>query len=403
MLTLRDSFPFPQTATPRLKRKRRSCSFDDKRASIEEEERPTKARRVNEISSAAYPPPTGVRMPIQTEPIEAIDSITPTAFSQAMRNILIGHDTTIRDPDTSSSSQTRPQPSLDFWLETGDIVLRVEYLIFKIHKNTLAEHSIIFSDMLNLGVPMAGEQVEGVPYVELQDSAGDWIELLKWMYTGLPSYHEDSVIPFSTLKAHLSLSYKYEIPVLQDYSQRSLERMFPRQIVPLYLGSPATLLAATMHAADAIMLSRRYDIPLVLPAAFYLMSCNSSPMQHPDANTLHHLDLGRLETGSDALSQITSSLLTGVPIPASMLPEPTETFQLDLTALCSRCRESWRTSLDKDCRSRSNFSVLRFLVANTINQALSDSQCSNCAVLVNEWRRWHINLIISCIPIWFKF
>ncbi|KAG8801635.1 hypothetical protein FRC16_011395 [Serendipita sp. 398] len=146
-------------------------------------------------------------MPIQTEPIEAIDSITPTAFSQAMRNILIGHDTTIGDHDTFSSSQTRPQPSLDFWLETGDIVLRVEYLIFKIHKNTLAEHSIIFSDMLNLGVPMAGEQVEGVPYVELQDSAGDWIELLKWMYTGLPSYHEDSVIPFSTLKAHLSLSY----------------------------------------------------------------------------------------------------------------------------------------------------------------------------------------------------
>ncbi|KAG8825130.1 hypothetical protein FRC19_000385 [Serendipita sp. 401] len=185
MLTLRDSFPFPQAATPRLKRKRRSCSFDDKRASIEEEERPMKARRVNEISSAAYPPPTGVRMPVQTEPIEAIDSITPTAFSQAMINILIGHDTTIRDPDTSSSSQTRPQPSLDFWLETGDIVLRVEYLIFKIHKNTLAEHSIIFSDMLNLGVPMAGEQVEGVPYVELQDSAGDWIELLKWMYTGL--------------------------------------------------------------------------------------------------------------------------------------------------------------------------------------------------------------------------
>ncbi|KAG8835309.1 hypothetical protein FRC17_004091 [Serendipita sp. 399] len=180
--------------------------------------RPIKNRRVNERPITLCPPPTRSPTLGTAELVEAIDSITPTAFSQAMRSVLVGHET--MNFNSLPATQTRLQPSLDFWLETGDIVLGVESLIFRVHKSVLAENSSVFSDMLQLGTPAAAEQVEGVPYVELQDSAGDWIELLKWMYTGLPNYDTDSVvIPFSTLKAHLSLSNKYEITTLQEHLQ----------------------------------------------------------------------------------------------------------------------------------------------------------------------------------------
>lgn len=73
----------------------------------------------------------------------------------------------------------------DWWLDTGDLVLGVENLMLKVHKRVLAEHSIIFGDMFDISQPeLSNDGAENLPFVQLQDTAADWIETLKWLYTG---------------------------------------------------------------------------------------------------------------------------------------------------------------------------------------------------------------------------
>jgi hypothetical protein len=68
-----------------------------------------------------------------------------------------------------------------FWLPDGDFILRVENINFKIHRSRL-QCSVIFCDCLALPQPANGDCIDGCPFVELVDSANDWLVTLKWIY-----------------------------------------------------------------------------------------------------------------------------------------------------------------------------------------------------------------------------
>lgn len=65
-----------------------------------------------------------------------------------------------------------------FWFADGDFVLRVENHQFKVHQERL-QSSDIFSDMLALPQPSKADVIDGCAFVELMDSAADWVVALK--------------------------------------------------------------------------------------------------------------------------------------------------------------------------------------------------------------------------------
>lgn len=85
----------------------------------------------------------------------------------------------VMDPCSSSAfAQEAPSP---FWIADGDFILRVEGLLFKVHHRALSE-SDIFRDMMAIPQPYDAEHVDGCPFVELADSAQDWLVALRWLH-----------------------------------------------------------------------------------------------------------------------------------------------------------------------------------------------------------------------------
>ena len=93
--------------------------------------------------------------------------------------------------DTASENfQEERHPTL--WLEDGNVVLSAKSpndntrtLLFRVHRSVLARQSKVFADMFELppsdSVDLQG-LYEGVPRIDLHDSAEDLEEMLKVLY-----------------------------------------------------------------------------------------------------------------------------------------------------------------------------------------------------------------------------
>jgi hypothetical protein len=211
----------PALSTPRapsrngIKRRSRSPSPESKipeRDVLTGEEwevdsRPRKTRKLGERPPAALVIPALPHVVQGRRPfniaadMEDVDdqgpaSISPAAFAEAMDGVLTTSDTptitvsppfiprTILAPSTPST-HSFTFVSNDWWFPTGDLVLGVENLMFRVHKRVLAQHSVVFEDMFALSEPSSDcEVVENVPVVQLHDAAADWMETFSWLYTG---------------------------------------------------------------------------------------------------------------------------------------------------------------------------------------------------------------------------
>jgi BTB/POZ domain len=174
--------------------------------------RPRKTRKLGERPPAALiipalphvlqePPPFNIAAEKENVDNQGPASISPAAFAEAMDGVLCTTSDTPNLPTMTISppfiSQSIPAPSLnpstqnftfvsnDWWFPTGDLVLGVENLMFRVHKRVLAQHSVVFEDMFALSEPSSDcEVVENAPFVQLHDAAADWIETFSWLYTG---------------------------------------------------------------------------------------------------------------------------------------------------------------------------------------------------------------------------
>lgn len=82
---------------------------------------------------------------------------------------------------TQGAGDNSEQSGNPFWFLDGDFIIRVENQSFRVHHARL-QTSDIFTDMLALPQPPDAECIDGCPYVELTDSATDWVVAFKWMY-----------------------------------------------------------------------------------------------------------------------------------------------------------------------------------------------------------------------------
>jgi hypothetical protein len=74
--------------------------------------------------------------------------------------------------------------SENIWLRDGNVILRAEITLFKVHQSILAIHSAVFRDMFELPQPSSvqDEMLEGCIVLRLQDSTRDVNFMLDFFY-----------------------------------------------------------------------------------------------------------------------------------------------------------------------------------------------------------------------------
>ncbi|KAJ7612731.1 hypothetical protein FB45DRAFT_1065429 [Roridomyces roridus] len=116
---------------------------------------------------------------------------------------------------------TLPPPLLplkrctELWFEDCGLIVRAEDTLFRISGAQLAAHSAVFADMRGLKQPEDAEHMDGCPVVRLPDPAGEVEVFFKALFD--PGFFTEypALTNYRTLEGILSLSHKYEVPVLK--------------------------------------------------------------------------------------------------------------------------------------------------------------------------------------------
>ncbi|KAF8121129.1 hypothetical protein EV363DRAFT_1366668 [Boletus edulis] len=163
-------------------------------------------------------------------------------------------------------------------------------MLFRIHKSTLAMHSPIFSDMFDVcnpprstGESEADHTYEGAPLIHLSDDADHLGSVLEIIYyqSDLPWMPRSPCYP-ELITPILDLSRKYGITRMYAQIMRHLESDWPqtlndwdkleRDITETKNSDADRIDDHSPEPAAAIKLAHRFDIPSILPAAFYHLS-----------------------------------------------------------------------------------------------------------------------------------
>ncbi|KAI0789974.1 hypothetical protein C8Q75DRAFT_806624 [Abortiporus biennis] len=169
----------------------------------------------------------------------------------------------ISSNDKTGTLHTEISRSGDFWLDDGNIVLVAEHTSYKVHRSFLARHSPVFKDILSL--PQTGNvgeaQIEGCSVVQLSDSADNIHITLSMLYDSDHQYMSPSItLPFKTVAAMPTVGMKYQIDKLSQEAIRRLKICFPTEFAKF---------ADYNEAIEVVRLASMFDIPAILPAAYY--------------------------------------------------------------------------------------------------------------------------------------
>ncbi|KAJ3540716.1 hypothetical protein NM688_g6189 [Phlebia brevispora] len=177
----------------------------------------------------------------------------------------------------------------EFYLDDGNVVLIAGDTRFRVHKSILALNSAVFCDMVSLAQPPSPSEDEdlfdGCPMIQLSDEAEDLAVILRLMYNGCQRYVAlTEVLPFSIVKAMITLGHKYEMEEVRLEGLRRLQICFPDKLRDFHEKAavvrthPYVLFIVPFtrpidlkieDAIEVIALARRFNIKSVLPAAFY--------------------------------------------------------------------------------------------------------------------------------------
>ncbi|KAI0315096.1 hypothetical protein OF83DRAFT_1133649 [Amylostereum chailletii] len=231
--------------------------------------------------------------------------------------------------------------SSDLWLSDGTIILRTSdhasnvQTLFRVHKSTLALHSTFFRDLFDgpqTAFDTASERYDDLPVMDMADDPKDVDDFLKAMY--FPRYtsrHLGSTLQDLDKSAFpgmyggiLRLCQKYDAPDIRGLVVDAIRKEWPENLSIWDLrrqeldiardGVEGNELAAITpkdvypSPAQAIRLAMDFDIPEILPVAFYDLACHfmASPREsgHNSVTLLAPLssnELQKLIVGMSAL------------------------------------------------------------------------------------------------------
>lgn len=89
--------------------------------------------------------------------------------------------------ENATDEQPADERSTKFWFNDGNIVLKVETMLYRVHASTLARHSKVFEDMVSFPQPLNEQNslLCGCPVLELSDRANDFELILSIFYDNL--------------------------------------------------------------------------------------------------------------------------------------------------------------------------------------------------------------------------
>ncbi|CAL1694553.1 unnamed protein product [Somion occarium] len=166
---------------------------------------------------------------------------------------------------------------------------------FRVHKAILARYSPVFNDMFAIPPLREGETDEakesydGVVHVQTPDTAEDVASFLGVLYDPLgAAYKRFNPNTPVLVEGALKLSIKYECDTLRGRIVENLEADWPQTLAQWDARRSETIMARSEHAqqasgkvnglflddrlpepASAIRIASDYNIPSILPAAFY--------------------------------------------------------------------------------------------------------------------------------------
>ncbi|KAI5119034.1 hypothetical protein M0805_001857 [Coniferiporia weirii] len=153
-------------------------------------------------------------------------------------------------------------------------------LLFRVHRSILMENSDIFRDMLELPESPSGvnEKYDGVPVVQMPDSAKEIEDILKVFYrpweNQLQRCHPDTCLQ---VKNTLAMAVKYQFTKIKQLIVAHIEADWPKTLEEWdwFEDYAKSLLPfrrpeyTTPEPAAAAVLAWRFGIHRVLPAVFY--------------------------------------------------------------------------------------------------------------------------------------
>ncbi|KAJ7077470.1 hypothetical protein C8R43DRAFT_910519 [Mycena crocata] len=168
----------------------------------------------------------------------------------------------------------------NLWFADGDIVIYDKTRCFRVYAQNLAESSSVFSDMFSFPQSLDGppDMVEGIPAVRLWDSDADVESFVTAIFE--PSFFEvsRSGTKLSAVLDILRLSSKYDSPTLFNSAVLYLEKIYPPTLESFLASEEnrcrvehtGSELEAHMSVVAAAIV---YNIPWLLPALYYSISC----------------------------------------------------------------------------------------------------------------------------------
>ncbi|KAI0785333.1 hypothetical protein BC629DRAFT_1516332 [Irpex lacteus] len=197
-------------------------------------------------------------------------------------------------------------PTLYF--DDGNVVLSAldakgRRVYFRVHRSVLVRHSPILSDLFeipplrNEGPPHDVKEVyDDALHISMPDSAEDIESFLKVLYDPLGDAYK-RFCPHTPVLVHgaLKLSIKYECEALRTRLTESLEADWPQTLAQFDARRQEAIIARSEHSlrqngkinglylddrlpepASAIRIASDFDIPSILPAAFYHLASIST-------------------------------------------------------------------------------------------------------------------------------
>ncbi|KLO08410.1 hypothetical protein SCHPADRAFT_880588 [Schizopora paradoxa] len=143
------------------------------------------------------------------------------------------------DGELINSAPSAPIRYEHLWFPGGDVVLKTNTYLFKVHKDVLSLQSSVFKDMFQLeleqtiegGAGTVGEFYEGLPLVGLAGDEGkDVAHLLQAVYHR-DCYDRDSdQTPLETVVALLVLGTKYDFKHIRRDVVKQISRIYPNSL-----------------------------------------------------------------------------------------------------------------------------------------------------------------------------
>ncbi|KAI5117806.1 hypothetical protein M0805_004566 [Coniferiporia weirii] len=158
-------------------------------------------------------------------------------------------------------------------------------VLYKIHKSQLTANSITFREMLSLPTSTDGanDTYDGLPLVEMPDSAEEIEDLLTMLYRSwdfiLRRHHPDTCVELSNV---LAITTKYQFDSIQKTIVSHVKKDWPSTLKEwdqfsartrnIPVDEDSSFGKDQPEPASALVLASRYDIKSILSAVYYDLS-----------------------------------------------------------------------------------------------------------------------------------